>query len=333
MALRMMHSRILVTRTLADELFGELCNHFLVDDSQQRDGPHSQEELRRRLADKDGVLLFADRIDAATLEAAPRLKAVCNITVGYNNVDVAACTERGILVTNAPGVLDDTTADMTWALLLAAARRIAESDRWLRAGNWQGMKFSDRFGRDVHHATLGILGMGRIGRAVARRAAGFDMRVIYHNRSRLDPDLERAANARYVSMQELLAESDFLSLHLPYTDANHHVIGAAQLAAMKRTAILVNASRGGLIDEDALAEALREDRIAGAGLDVFEGEPRVNAALLALDNVVLAPHMGSATRATRLAMARLGIENLKQALAGGVPPCLVNPEVLARRRR
>ena len=328
-----MNHRILVTRTLVDELIAELRATLDVDDSQLRDGPHSVVELRTRLADKDGVLLFADRIDAATLDVAPRLKAVCNITVGYNNVDVAACTERGILVTNAPGVLDDTTADMTWALLLAAARRIAESDRWLRAGNWHGMKFSDRFGRDVHHATLGILGMGRIGRAVARRAAGFDMRVIYHNRTRLEPALERVANARYVSMDELLAESDFLSLHVPYTDANRHVIGAAQLAAMKRTAILVNASRGGLVDEDALVEALRDDRIAGAGLDVFDGEPNVNPKLLALDNVVLAPHMGSATRATRLAMARLAIENLRRALAGKVPPCLVNPEVLSRRRR
>ncbi len=328
-----MNHRILVTRTLVDELIAELRATWDVDDSQLHDGPHSVDELRTRLADKDGVLLFADRIDAATLDVAPRLKAVCNITVGYNNVDVAACTERGILVTNAPGVLDDTTADMTWALLLAAARRIAESDRWLRAGNWHGMKFSDRFGRDVHHATLGILGMGRIGRAVARRAAGFDMRVIYHNRTRLEPALERAANARYVSMDELLAESDFLSLHVPYTDANRHVIGAAQLAAMKRTAILVNASRGGLIDEDALAEALRDDRIAGAGFDVFDGEPNVNPKLLALDNVVLAPHMGSATRATRLAMARLAIENLRRALAGEAPPCLVNPEVLSRRRR
>ncbi len=328
-----MNHRILVTRTLVDELIAELRATLDVDDSQLRDGPHSVVELRTRLADKDGVLLFADRIDAATLDVAPRLKAVCNITVGYNNVDVAACTERGILVTNAPGVLDDTTADMTWALLLAAARRIAESDRWLRAGNWHGMKFSDRFGRDVHHATLGILGMGRIGRAVARRAAGFDMRVIYHNRTRLEPALERVANARYVSMDELLAESDFLSLHVPYTDANRHVIGAAQLAAMKRTAILVNASRGGLVDEDALVEALRDDRIAGAGLDVFDGEPNVNPKLLALDNVVLAPHMGSATRATRLAMARLAIENLRRALAGEAPPCLVNPEVLSRRRR
>jgi gluconate 2-dehydrogenase len=324
--------RVLVTRTLVGDLVDALRRDFDVDDSQRADGPHSAPELARRLADRDGVLLFGDRIDAAALGAAPRLKAVCNISVGYNNVDVDACTARGILVTNAPGVLDDTTADMTWALLLAAARRIAESDRWLRAGHWKGMTFSDRFGRDVHHATLGILGMGRIGRAVARRAAGFDMRVIYHNRSRLDAALEREARAGYVSRDELLARSDFLTLHLPYTEANRNAIGAGELARMKPTAILVNASRGGLVDEVALIAALREGRLAGAALDVFDGEPRVNPGFLDLDNVVLAPHMGSATRATRLAMARLAIENLKSALAGAVPPCLVNPEALARRR-
>jgi gluconate 2-dehydrogenase len=221
---------------------------------------------------------------------------------------------------------------MTWALLLATARRIVESDRWLRAGHWQGMKFIDRFGQDVHHATLGIIGMGRIGRAVARRAAGFDMRVIYHNRTRLSLELERASNASHVPLDELLAQSDFVSLHLPYTDANRHVIGAAQLARMKPSAILVNASRGGLVDEAALIEALREGRIAGAGLDVFDGEPRVNPGFLSLDNVVLAPHMGSATRATRVAMARLAMTNLRAALAGEVPPCLVNPQALAQRR-
>jgi len=327
-----MKSKVLVTRAIADGLLNGLREQFDVDDSQQRDGPHAPGELRRRLAGADGVLLFGDRIDAAALDAAPRLKAVCNISVGYNNVDVAACTTRGILVTNAPGVLDDTTADMAWALLLAAARRIVDSDRWLRAGQWHGMTFNDRFGTDVHHATLGILGMGRIGRAVARRAAGFDMRVIYHNRTRLDPALEREVGARFVGMDELLAESDFLSLHLPYTEANRHIIGAAELACMKPTGMLVNTARGGLVDEAALIDALREGSIAGAALDVYEGEPTVNPGLLPLANVVLAPHMGSATRATRLAMAQLAIENLIEALGGAVPRCLVNPEALERRR-
>jgi gluconate 2-dehydrogenase len=328
-----MKPRVFVTRRLSADLIEALDSTFDVDDSQSRDGPHGAEELRNRLAGCDGVLLFGDRLDARMLEAADKLKVVANITVGYNNVDVEACTARGILVTNAPGVLDDTTADMTWALLLAAARRVTESDRWLRAGQWKGMTFDDRFGFDVHHATLGILGMGRIGRAVAKRASGFDMRIIYHNRTRLDPALERLAGAEYVSFEELLARSDFLSLHLPYTSDNHHVIGVGELSRMKRTAILVNASRGGLVDEPALIRALQEGRIAGAGLDVFEGEPRVNPGFLALDNVVLAPHMGSATRSTRMAMARLAIENLGVALTGGVPACLVNPGALANRRR
>lgn len=326
-----MKQRVLVTRPIFPELLEDLRARYEVD-AAASDAPLAADELKRRLADKSGVLLFSDRIDAATLDAAPKLKAVCNITVGYNNVDVQACTDRGILVTNAPGVLDDTTADMTWALLLAAARRISESDRWLRAGNWQGMRLDDRFGRDVHHATLGILGMGRIGRAVARRAAGFDMKVIYHNRSRLPPELEQEARASFVDFGRLLAESDFLSLHLPYTDDSRHVIGADELARMKPTAILVNASRGGLVDEAALISALEAGKLAGAGLDVFEGEPRVAQGLLTLDNVVLAPHMGSATGATRRAMARLAIGNLDEALAGGVPACLVNREVLRQRR-
>lgn len=325
--------RVFVTRRLAPDLIEGLASRFELDDSQSRDGPHGADELCSRLAGCDGVLLFGDRVDAAMLDAAARLKVVANITVGFNNVDVDACSSRGILVTNAPGVLDDTTADMTWALMLAAARRVSESERWLRAGLWKGMTFDDRFGLDVHHATLGILGMGRIGRAVARRAAGFDMRILYHNRTRLEPDLERSVGAEYVTFEELLGQSDFISLHLPYTAGNHHVIGASQIARMKRTAILVNASRGGLIDEPALIDALQSGRIAGAGLDVFEGEPRVNPGFLALDNVVLAPHMGSATRATRMAMARLAIENLDAALSGGVPRCLVNPAALANRRR
>jgi len=280
----------------------------------------------------DALLVWGDRIDAALLDAAPRLRAVCNMMVGYNNIDIAACTERGVLATNTPGVLDDTTADMAWALLLAAARRVTESERWLRAGNWKGLRFSGPLGRDVHHTTLGILGMGRIGRAVARRARGFDMPVIYHNRSRLSADLERECNARYVSFDELLAQSDFLSLNLPYSVDSHHLIGARQLACMKPTAIIVNTARGGLIDEAALIDALQSKRIAGAGLDVFEGEPEFNPGFLALDNVALAPHLGSATFATRMAMARLAAANVAAVFAGERPPCLINPEAWAHRR-
>ena len=322
--------RILITRATFDEVVTDLRRNFDVE--MGGDDPCLPEELRRRAARADVLMVWGDRIDAALLDAAPQLVAVCNMMVGYNNIDIAACTERGILATNTPGVLDDTTADMAWALLLAAARRVTESERWLRAGHWKGVRFAEPLGRDVHHATLGILGMGRIGRAVARRARGFDMPVIYHNRSRLDAGLERECNARHVSLEELLAESDFLSLNLPYSTDSHHLIGAKELARMKPTAIIVNTARGGIIDDAALIDALASKRIAGAGLDVFEGEPDFNRGFLALDNVALAPHMGSATFATRMAMARLAAENARAALGGERPPCLINPEAWERRR-
>jgi len=327
-----MKQKILVTRAIFDEVLAGLRQEFEVEDRQDG-GIFTADELRRRAADRHGLLVWGDRIDAAVLDAAPQLRAVCNMMVGYNNIDIAACTERGILATNTPGVLDDTTADQAWALLLAAARRVTESERWLRDGNWKGMPFSTMLGTDVHHATLGILGMGRIGRAVARRARGFDMQVIYHNRTRLSAELEREANARYVSFDELLAQSDFLSLNLPYSADSHHLIGAAELARMKPSAILVNTARGGIIDDAALVTALKEGRIAGAGLDVFEGEPAFDRGFLELDNVALAPHLGSATRATRLAMANLAIANLKAALAGDRPPCLINPDAWEGRRK
>ena len=326
-----MKPKVLITRAIFDDVLADLRRDYEVDMG-GRD-PWPAEELRHRAAGMDALLVWADRIDAALLDAAPRLRVVCNMMVGYNNIDVAACTERGILATNTPGVLDDTTADMTWALLLAAARRVTESERWLRAGHWKGMQFTEMLGRDVHHATLGILGMGRIGRAVARRAGGFDMKVLYHNRKRLDPAVEQAAGARYVGFDELLAQSDFLSLNLPYSPENHHLIGAAELSRMKPSAIIVNTARGGIIDDAALIEALRTGGIAGAGLDVYEGEPDFHRDFLQLDNVALAPHLGSASHATRLAMARLAVENMKTALAGGRPPCLINPEAWAQRRQ
>jgi gluconate 2-dehydrogenase len=323
--------KILITRRTFDEVVQDLKSDFEVR-SNQADKIFTPEELRRRVADRVGLLVWADRIDAALLDAAPKLRAVCNMMVGYNNIDIAACSARGILATNTPGVLDDTTADMAWALLLAAARRVTESERWLRAGQWKGMPFADRLGRDVHHATLGILGMGRIGRAVARRARGFDMPVIYHNRTRLDAALERECNARHVSFEELLAQSDFLSLNLPYSPESHHLIAAPQLARMKPTAIIVNAARGGIVDDAALVDALKRGVIAGAGLDVYEGEPAFHPGFLALDNVALAPHLGSATRATRMAMANLAVKNLRAALRGERPPNLINPEAWDGRR-
>ena len=330
-----MRPRILVTRATFSEVIEQLGARFEVEDNQKDDTPWSADELRRRLADKDGVLSTgSDRIDAAILDAAPRLKAVCNNAVGYNNIDLAACSERGILATNTPGVLDETTADTAWALLMAAARRITEAERWLRAGNWkEGWKHDRLLGQDVHHATLGIIGMGRIGQAIARRAKGFSMRILYHNRRRVPKKVEKEIGARYVSLDRLLGESDFVSLNLPYSPEVHHLIGAAQLAKMKPTAVIVNAARGGIIDDAALIQALKERRIAAAGLDVFEGEPKFNPGFLELDNVALVPHIGSATRATRVAMVKLAVRNLGAALSGRRPPNLLNPEAWPKRRR
>ena len=329
-----MKPRILVTRATFDDVIDKVRERFEVEDNQKDDTPWSAEELRRRIADKDGVLpTGSDRVDAATLAAAPRLKAVCNIAVGYNNIDLAACNERGILATNTPGVLDDTTADMAWALLMAAARRVTEAERWLRAGNWKGWKNDQFLGVDVHHATLGIIGMGRIGQAIARRARGFSMRVVYHNRKRVPKSVEKALAARYVSMERLLKESDFVSLNMPYSPSSHHLIGAKEIALMKPTAVIVNAARGGIIDDAALVTALTERRIAAAGLDVFEGEPRFIPGFLGLDNVALVPHIGSATRATRMKMNLLAVKNLTSVLSGRRPPNLLNPEAWAKRRR
>jgi lactate dehydrogenase-like 2-hydroxyacid dehydrogenase len=323
-----------VTRATFDEVVDKLRERFDVEENQKDDTPWSAEELRRRLADKDGVLpTGSDRIDSALLDAAPRLKAVCNIAVGYNNIDLTACSERGIVATNTPGVLDETTADTTWVLLMAAARRITEAERWLRAGNWKGWKNDQFLGVDVHHATLGIIGMGRIGQAVAQRARGFSMRVIYHNRNRLPAKMERAAGATYVTLEKLLRKSDFVSLNMPYTPSSHHLIGAQQIALMKPNAVLVNAARGGIVDDAALIAALKEKRIAAAGIDVFEGEPKFNPGFLELDNVALVPHIGSATGATRTAMALLASKNLVAALSGKRPPNLLNPEAWAKRRR
>lgn len=304
-----------------------LSQHFDVDYNDQ-DAALSPDALAARLSDKVGAItLLSDRIEAPILAAAPGLKAVCNVAVGYNNFDLAAITAAGVMATNTPGVLNDTTADTAWALLLASGRRIVAADKWVRNSGWKGWKFHDEwYGNDIHHATLGILGMGRIGQAVARRAAGFEMRVIYHNRSQLPPDQAQACNATWVSKDVLLREADFLVLLLPYTPETHHVIGAAEIAQMKPTAHLVNIARGGIVDDDALIEALQSRRIAGAGLDVFENEPALDPRFFELDNVVLTPHIGSSTRATRLAMAMLAADNLIAALGGQRPPNLLNPE-------
>jgi lactate dehydrogenase-like 2-hydroxyacid dehydrogenase len=320
--------RILVAREVFPEVLERLRQHFEVD-ANQADVILGVEGLKARLADKMGALTaVTDPVTADVIGAAPLLKAVCNFAVGYNNIDLAACSKAGVMATNTPGVLDDTTADLAWALLMASARRLPAAERWLRNGEWQGWQFIQWLGTDVHHATLGILGMGRIGQALARRALGFDMKVIYHNRTRLPADKELECRASLVDKETLLRESDFLVLLLPYSPATHHTIGVAELALMKPTAHLINVARGGIVDDAALISALRQRRLFGAGLDVFEGEPKLNPGFLELDNVVLTPHIGSSSRATRMAMAMLATDNLIAALSGQRPPNLLNPEVL-----
>ncbi len=321
-----MKPNILVTREVFDETLEFLAAHCEVD-SNQEDCALDPEGLARRLADKDGVMCaLTDRIDEKLLTRCPKLKAVANIAVGYNNIDLAACTARGILATNTPGVLNDSTADLAFALMLGAARRLAELERRVRAGEWTGWRLKQWLGVDVHHATLGIIGMGRIGEAIARRAAGFEMKVLYHNRTRVAPEVEKGLNATRVTKDELLRQSDFVVLQVPYSPETHHMIGARELALMKPTAILVNSTRGGVVDDAALIAALRSGGIRAAGLDVYENEPRLNPEFLRLDNVVLMPHVGSSTEATRRAMAMTAARNLVAALTGGRPPNLLNPE-------
>jgi glyoxylate/hydroxypyruvate/2-ketogluconate reductase len=322
--------RVTVSRRIFPALIDELRGEFDVLDNQD-DVAWGAAELAAALADADGALLTpGDRIDEPLLAQCPRLKVVANIAVGYNNLDLAACTRHGVLATNTPDVLNEATADHAWALLLSAARRVGESERWLRAGLGKRWTFEMFMGAEVSGATLGILGMGRIGRAIARRAGGFSMAVIYHNRTRLPPELE--GGARLVDFAELLRESDHLVIVVPYTPATHHLIDAAALAQMKRTAVLVNISRGGVVDDAALGAALREGRLAAAGLDVFENEPALHPSLLEVENVVMTPHIASSTRASRSAMALLAITNLRAALAGQVPPSLLNADALTRRR-
>jgi glyoxylate/hydroxypyruvate/2-ketogluconate reductase len=321
--------RVVVSRRIFPSLVDELRGEFDVV-ANQEDLAWGSSELAAAMRDADGALITSsDRIDEALLAQCPRLKIVANIAVGYNNIDVAACSRRSVLASNTPDVLNDATADHAWALLLAAARRVGESERWLRAGKWKRWTFEMFTGAEISGSTLGILGMGRIGRAIARRAGGFSMTVIYHNRTRLPAEQE--AGARHVGFETLLREADHLVLVLPYSQSVHHIIGADQLALMKPGAVLVNIARGGIVDDAALVVALREGRIAAAGLDVYENEPALNPGLLELENVVLTPHIASSTARTRTAMATLAIANVRAALAGNRPPTLLNPEVLQNR--
>jgi glyoxylate reductase len=284
--------------------------------------------LRQAVVGKEGmVCLVTDQIDASLLEAGTSLKVVANVAVGYDNIDVRAATQRGIAVTNTPGAVTEATADLTWGLLLSIARRIPEGDRYIRAGKWHEWQFMFLLGGDVYDHTLGIVGMGRIGQAVARRAQGFGMRVLYHNRRRLDAAVEKALGATWVELPTLLQQADFVSVHVPLTAETTHLIGATELRLMRPTAYLLNTSRGAVIDETALVRALTEGWIAGAALDVFEREPEVPQVLLGLENVVLVPHIGSASVATRTRMAVMAAENLLAVMRGDRPPNVVNPEV------
>ncbi len=326
-----MKPKVLVARAVFPEVVERLRQFFEVDDNPQ-DLAWSQADLIQRLQGKVGAFTTGSvRIDVALLTANPQLRVVCNMAVGYNNFDVPACTARGVLCTNTPDVLTETTADFGFVLMMAAARRITEGEHYLRRGDWKKWSYNQLTGSDIHGATLGILGMGRIGQGIAKRGAhGFGMKVIYHNRSRLTDDKEAECRAAYVSKKELLQQADHLVLVLPYSAESHHAIGAAELAQMKPTATLTNIARGGIVDDAALAHALATRQISAAGIDVFEGEPSVHPGLLKLSNVVLTPHIASATIATRLAMANLAADNLIAALTGGVPPSPINPEVLAR---
>ena len=328
-----MKPAVLVCRAVFPDIIDRLREHFEVE-TNEADGVWTQPELIAHLQGKAGVFVTGTQpIDTALLAACPELRAVCSMAVGYNNIDVPACTARGVLVSNAPDVLTETTADFGFALMMAAARRITESEHFLRSGAWTKWTVEAFAGADVHGATLGVLGMGRIGQAIARRGAlGFGMKVLYHNRSRLDAAVEAALGARWVDKETLLRQSDHLVIVVPYSAASHHLVGAAELALMKTSATLTNIARGGIVDDAALAQALRERRIAAAGLDVFEGEPAVHPDLLTLPNVVLTPHIASASLPTRRAMANLAVDNLLAALGvgplKGKPPTALNPGVL-----
>lgn len=322
-----------ISRPFFPDIVDRLRPHFEVR-AETEERKFGSADLAKHLAGADAAIVgLAERIDAAAIAGASRLRFVANLGVGYNNLDLDALTAAGIGASNTPDVLTETVADYAWALMLAAARRVGEAERWLRDGQWHGSRFEGWLGADVHGKTIGILGMGRIGQAVARRAAGFRAQVLYHNRSRLPAEVERECAATYVDKATLLGRSDHLILVLPYTAQNHHAIGEAELKAMKPTATLVNIARGGIVDDAALARALATGEIAAAGIDVFEGEPSVHPGLLERDNIVLSPHIASASRDTRRDMAALAVDNVLAAFGhgphAGQPPTILNPGVLA----
>ena len=314
-----MAKKILISNVLPKEALDLIPKEITVDYN-GADAPLPKAELLARVRGKDGLVChIVSAIDDEVLAAAPTLKVVANVAVGYNNIDVAVARRRGVVVTNTPDVLTETTADFAWALLMAAARRVVEADHFARSGRWQRWQWDLLWGADVHGKTLGILGFGRIGRAVARRASGFDMRVLYHDAVRPAPAAERELRVTYAEPETILREADFVSLHTPLLPETRHLINERTLRLMKKTALLVNAARGPIVDEAALVRALKEGWIAGAGIDVFEEEPRIHPGLAPLPNVVLAPHIASASRDTRIAMATLAVRNCLAVLDGKPP--------------
>ncbi len=317
----MTRPRVLVTRAILEAPLRRLREVADVCIASSEE-PLSAEELRRKADGVDAILChLTDRVDGALLEAAgPQLKIIANYAVGYNNIDLAACRKAGVWVSNTPGVLSEATADIAFTLMMAIGRRVVEGDRLVRTGEWTGWAPKQLLGGDFHGRTLGILGCGRIGQAMARRASGFGMRLMYHQPRPLDPEVEESLGLNFVSFDVLLRKTDFLSLHCPLTEETRHLIGTEELKAMKPTAYLINTSRGPVIDEAALVQALQEKEIAGAGLDVFEEEPRLTPGLAELDNVVLLPHLGSATQETRTRMGDLAVANILAALDEKTPP-------------
>jgi len=325
---------ILIARAVFPQVIERLEQHFDVL-ANQDDAVWTSAQLIARLQGRSGLFCTAsEQIDTAVLQACAQLRICANMAVGYNNFDLEAMTAHGVLATNAPGVLTETTADFGFALLMATARRVCESEHFLRSGQWTRWRYDMFAGADIHGSTLGIIGMGRIGQGIARRGSmGFGMRVLYHNRTPLDAATEAACGATYATKGEVLSNSDHVVLVLPYSAQSHHTIGASELARMKPTATLVNIARGGIVDDAALADALREGRIAAAGLDVFEGEPKVHPALLRLSNVVLTPHIASASTPTRLAMADLAADNLIAYLTRGELVTPLNANAVSRGDR
>jgi len=328
--------RVWISRPLFDDIIDGLRQYCDVE-AETTDHSWTPEQIGEKLRDKTGAVLgVSDPLNAAAIAQAKSLRAVANTGVGYNNLDLPALAAAGIIATNTPDVLNEAVADFAWTLMLATARRVTEAERYLRDGKWRGVSYHLMLGAEISGQTIGIYGMGRIGQAIARRAVGFSMPVIYHNRSRLDAALERECRATYVSRDELLQRSDFLVLVLPYSAETKHIIGRAELDVMKTSAILVNIARGGIVDDAALIDALRAKRIAGAGLDVFENEPALDPGFLTLDNVVLTPHIASASTQTRRAMTQLACDNLLAALGfgpkAGHPPNVLNPDAFGASR-